>query len=120
MPKPEKDKYDDMRDEPLVKWIEKHNYGFFRRIYKLLLNRYYIDAFYCKVAEGVKRLSEVLYKRVELGSIDRLNYCIAEITVKFSQKYRKIQTGNLTWNMALIILGALMLILTLLFGGMLK
>lgn len=115
------DAYAQMAKDPLVQWIEKGNHRLFRKIYKFLLNRYYIDTFYCKVAKGAKTLSEVLHKRVELGILDRSTYLIAKGTTKFSQKFRKIQTGVLRWNMVLALVGGgvLMLVLALHFGEIL-
>ena len=57
-------------------------------------------------------------KRVEVGVFDMFNYLVAEYIEKFYQAFRKMQTGVLSWNMILVMLGAtLLLVLMLLSGG---
>ena len=98
-----------------VKLIEEH--PFLRKIHKFLWNGCYIDAFYHKIADGTKELCRVVCKRVEVGVFDAFNYFVAECIEKFYQGFRKMQTGVLSWNMILVMLGAtLLLILMLLFG----
>ncbi|MCW3986255.1 MAG: proton-conducting transporter membrane subunit [Candidatus Bathyarchaeota archaeon] len=119
-------------------------YRFLKAAHKLLLNRFYINAFYYKVAYSTcflshkihnsleyridalnysvagffRRLSEVVYKYPELRGIDALNYLIANLFTSFSQRFRKIQTGVLSYNMILAFIGAtLLIVLLFLFGG---
>jgi len=99
-----------------AKLIEEHR--FLGKVYVFLWNGCYIDAFYHKVADGTKELSRVLCKRVEIGVFDAFNYFVAECIEKFYQAFRKMQTGVLSWNMILVMLGAtLLLILMFLSGG---
>ena len=57
-------------------------------------------------------------ERVEVGVFDMFNYLVAEFIEKLHQEFRKIQTGVLSWNMILVMLGAtLLLILMLLSEG---
>jgi len=125
-----------------VKLIERHR--FLGKIHGFLWNRFYIDALYYKVADffgrssklvykylecsidalnyGVagffRRLSSVLYKYPELRGIDALNYFLAHWVTLFARRFRKTQTGVLSYNMLTAFVGVIMLIaLLLLFGG---
>jgi len=90
---------------------------FLRRAHDFLRNRCYIDTLYSKVfADGTKALSTIMYKRLEL-SIDALNYFIAKQYTSFCQRFRKIQTGVLSYNMLMVPIGAaLLIVLLFLFG----
>ncbi len=82
-----------------------------RSIYTFLLNRWYINSLYFKVfVDGAIWLSGAVRKTVEWG-IDRFNYKVADTAVYVSSKFRKVQTGLLSWNMIYIMLGFLFLIL---------
>jgi len=97
-----------------VKLINEH--CFLRRVHGFLWKRCYIDAFYHKVAYGTIAFSNIVYKRLEL-SIDALNYFIANQYVSFCQRFRKIQTGVLSYNMLMVSIGAaLLIVLLFLFG----
>lgn len=99
-----------------VKLTEEH--PFLRKIHNFLWNGCYIDAFYHRIADGTKEFSGVLCKSVEIGVFDAFNYLVAECIEKFYQAFRKMQTGVLSWNMILVMVGAtLLLILMLLSGG---
>jgi hypothetical protein len=114
------DEYAEMaKVDPLVMWIEKGNHRILRAIYKFLLKRCYVNAFYYKTAEGVKKFARILYKHGELN-LDALNYRIAKTTVKFTHKFRKLQTGVHSWNIVMLFVGMTILIVALMIGGMLK
>lgn len=53
-------------------------------------------------------------KRVEVGVFDMFNYLAAECIEKFYQAFRKMQTGVLSWNMILVVLGATLLLIFML------
>jgi len=114
------DEYAEMtKVDPLVMWIEKGNHSFVRRLYKLLLNRYYIDAFYYKVASAFVKFSKLLKKHVE-DNIDLTHHHIGKHTHNFAEKVRKLQTGVLSWNMAFVLVGAVLVVLAVVLGGILK
>jgi len=97
-----------------VKLINEH--CFLRRVHGFLWKRCYIDALYHKVAYGTIAFSNIVHKRLEL-SIDALNYFIANQYVSFCQRFRKIQTGVLSYNMLMVSIGAaLLIVLLFLFG----
>ena len=99
-----------------VESTEEHS--FFKKIHKFLLNGCYIDALYYNIADGTKALFKVVFKHMELGVFDAFNYLIAKCIVKSCQAFRKIQTGALSWNMVLVMLGVILLwLLLFLFGG---
>ncbi len=59
-----------------------------------------------------------MYENMELRGIDAFNYFVAGLYVSFAQRFRKIQTGVLPYNMLLAFIGAaLLIVLLLLFGG---
>jgi len=94
-----------------VKLVEEHR--FLQKAHDFLWNRCYIDTLYRKVfADGTMAFSNIVYKRLEL-SIDALNYFIANQYVSFCQRFRKIQTGVLSYNMLMVLIGAALLIVLL-------
>lgn len=77
-----------------------------------------LDGFHYAVASFFRRLSEVMYKYPELRGIDALNYFIANLTISFSQHFRKTHTGVLSYNMLAVLIGIILLVIILfLFGG---
>jgi NADH-quinone oxidoreductase subunit L len=98
-----------------VKLVEEHR--FLQKAHDFLWNRCYIDTLYRKVfADGTMAFSNIVYKRLEL-SIDALNYFIANQYTSFCQRFRKIQTGVLSYNMLMVLIGAaLLIVLLFLFG----
>jgi NADH:ubiquinone oxidoreductase subunit 5 (subunit L)/multisubunit Na+/H+ antiporter MnhA subunit len=114
------DEYAEMaRADPLVMWIEKGNHSFVRRLYRLLLNRHYIDTFYYKVASAFVKFSKLLEKHVE-DNVDLAHRHIGKHTHNFAEKVRKLQTGVLSWNMVLVLVGAVLVVLPLVLEGILK
>jgi NADH:ubiquinone oxidoreductase subunit 5 (subunit L)/multisubunit Na+/H+ antiporter MnhA subunit len=123
-----------------VKLINEH--CFLRRVHGFLWKRCYIDALYRKVADGTRTFSNIAYKRLEFNvdalnytvasffrksaklaythlelSIDALNYFLANQYVSFCQRFRKIQTGVLSYNVLMVSIGAaLLIVLLFLFG----
>lgn len=66
----------------------------------------------------VVSISRSLYENVELKVLDAFNYCVANLTIAFCQRFRKTHTGVLSYNMLAVIIGIiLLLILLFLFGG---
>ena len=128
-------------------------YRFLRISHKFLRNRFYIDAFYYKVAsstwffsqkihkyvetEGITKpqimgfrkfldtaysgmalLSQWAYPRLELGGLEALNRVLAKTVTSLSGKFRKTQSGVLSYNILAVSIGiVLLVILLLLFGG---
>ncbi len=87
-------------------------------LHRFLYNRWYYNRalYFIFVRTGIE-FSEGMYKHVEAGGIDRFNYAVAEGFQDLSKAFRKLQTGVHSWNMILLLIGALALILLLLFGG---
>lgn len=62
--------------------------------------------------------SQWMYPSVELGGFERLNQVLLEGVTKMSQKIRAVQTGVLSVNMLVMLIGAVVLAVSLmLFGG---
>ncbi len=79
-------------------------------LYTFLWNRWYINSFYYKVfVYGVIGLSRLIFRTLEY-EIDQFNYFIADVGKWFSNVFRRIQTGVLSWNMILILLGFLFIV----------
>jgi len=123
-----------------VKLTKEHH--FLGKVHDFLWNRCYIDTLYHKVAEGTTAFSNIVHKRLELSidalnytvanffrkssnityecielRIDALNYFIANQYTSFCQRFRKIQTGLLSYNMLMVSIGAaLLIVLLFLFG----
>ncbi len=95
--------------------VEK--YGL-RSLYNFLWNRWYINPTYYKVfVYSIIGFSRAAFKNFEIKVIDGFNYALARGTVAFSNGFRRIQTGVLSYNMLGIAIGLLMLAaLVLLFG----
>jgi NADH-quinone oxidoreductase subunit L len=121
---------------------EEHR--FLEKVYGFLWKRCYIDELYCKVANGTKAFSNIVYKRLELSidslnygvagfsrrlsglmykypelrGIDALNYLLTHFVTLFARRFRKTHTGVLSYNMLIAFVGVIILIvLLLLFGG---
>jgi NADH-quinone oxidoreductase subunit L len=86
--------------------------GIGAQLHRLLVNRYYIDAFYYRVfVNGLDRLGAALLKFVELKVIDGFNYALSKATVAFVQFFRNIQTGESNINISGLIIGLAILLL---------
>ncbi|MFX1319122.1 MAG: NADH-quinone oxidoreductase subunit L, partial [Promethearchaeota archaeon] len=89
--------------------------GFLGKIYTFLYNRWYWNALMYKVfVDGGLWLTRGLFNKVEIKGIDRANYAIADGSVGLSRWWRRIQTGVHSWNMILLLIGALVLLILLL------
>ena len=107
------DEYAEMaKVDPLVMWIEKGNHRLPRAIHKFLLNRCFVNAFYYKIAAGVKKSARILYEHGEFN-LEGLNYRVAKTTVNFTHKFRKLQTGVHSWNIVMLLVGMTILIVAL-------
>ncbi len=95
--------------------------GFGYMLHKILVNRYYIDAFYYRIVDGFVSFSNVLRRRAEDGGIDRFNYLVADGVKGAVNILRNIQTGSSNINIGGLLIGLAILILiflTLLYGGL--
>ena len=95
--------------------------GALQPIHKLLVNRYYINAAYYKLVDGIDMLSTYLRKYVEDGGIDRFNYLLADGVKGFVNIFRNVQTGSSNINISGFMLGLAVIILiflAILYGGM--
>jgi len=107
-------------------------------IYKFLRNRWYInEAYYRVFVRGTVRAGSGLYKYAETKGIDRLNYALAEAAKRisnwlyrypemkglegfnrgvaktfsaFGKRFRKLQTGVLSYNMIGVLLGMIAIV----------
>lgn len=98
--------------------------GLLRGLYNFLYNRwYYNKAMYKIFVDGGLRFSNGMFKYAEAGGIDKLNYVIAGGAQDLSRSFRRIQTGVHSWNMILLLIGAIVLLFLLVFfyfiGGVL-
>jgi len=67
---------------------------------------------------GMALLSQVAYPRLELGGLEAFNRLLAKAVASLSRKFRKIQSGVLSYNILAVFVGIILLaILLLLFGG---
>ncbi|MFW9934305.1 MAG: hypothetical protein ACFFDU_02070, partial [Candidatus Thorarchaeota archaeon] len=83
-------------------------------LYKFLYKRWYWNAFLYKVfIDGGLAFARGLFDKVELKGIEGANYLIADGSMGLSRRWRRIQTGVHSWNMILLLIGALVLILLL-------
>ena len=87
-------------------------------LHRFFYNRWYYNRalYFIFIRSGVE-IAEGMFKYVEEGGIDRFNYAVADGFQDLSRAFRKLQTGVHSWNMILLVIGALALILLLLFGG---
>ncbi len=95
--------------------------GALQPIHKLLVNRYYINAAYYKIVDGVDALSRYLRRYLEDGGIDRFNYLVADGVKAVVNVFRNIQTGSSNINISEFMLGLAVIILiflAILYGGM--
>jgi hypothetical protein len=61
-------------------------------------------------------LSNYLHEHVELGGFDRFQYIVADVITQISSRVRKIQTGMLSHNMLMFLLGISLLMFLLFLG----
>ncbi|GBC68955.1 NADH-quinone oxidoreductase subunit L [archaeon HR01] len=81
-------------------------------LHKLLVNRYYIDAFYYRVfVDGLDRLSSLTHRFLELKVIDGFNYALTRATAYIVQGFRNIQTGESNINISGLVIGLIILLL---------
>lgn len=95
--------------------------GFRYMLHKILVNRYYVDAFYYKLVDGFVWFSSILRRSLEDGGIDRFNYLVADSVKNAVNILRSIQTGSSNINVGGLLLGITILIiifLTCLYGGL--
>ncbi|MHA2406509.1 MAG: NADH-quinone oxidoreductase subunit 5 family protein [Candidatus Hermodarchaeia archaeon] len=89
--------------------------GVFGGVYKFFYKRWYWNALMYKVfVDGTLWFTRGLFNNVEVKGIDGANYAIADGSVSLSRWWRRIQTGVHSWNMILLLIGALTLIILLL------
>jgi len=92
--------------------------GYLEALRKLLLRRYYINAFYYKViAEPSRKLANALLSGFEIPVIDGFNYALSLAARKVSNAVRKVHTGVLNHYVIGIVLGALIILAWILLGG---
>jgi len=92
--------------------------GYLEALRKLLLRRYYINAFYYKViAEPSRKLANALLSGFEIPVIDGFNYALSLAARKVSNAVRKVHTGVLNHYAIGIVLGALIILAWILLGG---
>jgi NADH:ubiquinone oxidoreductase subunit 5 (subunit L)/multisubunit Na+/H+ antiporter MnhA subunit len=89
-------------------------------IYQSIELRYFENLNH-KTAEIVTKLSSWVYSAVELAGFEGVNQRLAENTTKLSKKLRETQTGVLSYNMLIMLIGIFMIVvLFVIFGGYLE
>lgn len=89
----------------------------FRIIYKLLLNKYYVDEIYDALfVNPIKKISVQLWKRVDAGMIDGSVNGIARLIGRFSNILRLLQTGYVRNYAFYIVLGCIFIIVFAVLG----
>ncbi len=84
-------------------------------LYKFLDHRWYWNALMYKIfVDGGIAFARGMYNKIEMKGIDGANYAIANGSVGLSRWWRRIQTGVHSWNMILLLIGALVLLILLL------
>jgi len=63
-----------------------------------------------------RSLFNSLYEHVELGGFDRFQYILADVVTQISSRVRKMQTGVLSHNMLMFLLGMSLLMFLLFLG----
>jgi len=82
-----------------------------RPIERIISEGYYFDKVYSRVfVEGLFKSCFKIFKRIEVGRIDRFNYVLADSALSAYKGIRRIQTGILSYNMLLTLLGFLILL----------
>lgn len=88
--------------------------GFLGKIYTFLYNRWYWNAAMYKIfVDGGLWFTRGMFNIIEAKGIDRFNYVVADGAQGLSRWWRRIQTGIHSWNMILLLIGALAFILLL-------
>ena len=89
----------------------------FRLIYKLLLNKYYVDEIYDVLfVKPTKIISIQLWKRVDSLMIDGSVNGIARLVGWFSNVFRLLQTGYIRNYAFYIVAGCIFIIVLTVFG----
>ena len=76
-----------------------------------------INEFFNLAISWIISLSRKTYSSIELGGFEKFNQKVAENVTKFSERLRLTQTGVLSHNMLLMLLGMVMLLVLLLIFG---
>ncbi len=94
------------------KEIAERTAGNFPKIYKLLFNKYFVDEFYdAAVVTPIAKSSEkLLWKRLDIGTIDGLINFTAKATEYASQFFRRVQTG-IVQSYAIVFVAGILFIL---------
>ena len=94
----------------------------FGRIYRLLDNKYYLDAIYFNVfAEGGRKLGTFFWKTIDIAIIDNgLVNGAAALVGAIAGRIRKIQTGFIYTYAAFMVFGVLALLLIFFWGLFVK
>ncbi|RLE51785.1 MAG: NADH-quinone oxidoreductase subunit L [Candidatus Methanomethylicota archaeon] len=96
-------------------FVEKHG---LKPIYNFLWNRWYINPTYYKVlVYSLIDFSRSLYKNFEVKVVDGANYAFARVVAAFSNAFRRIQTGILSYNMIGMAIGLLLVAWLLIWLG---
>jgi NADH-quinone oxidoreductase subunit L len=79
----------------------------FRAIYRILLNKYYVDEIYdATIVQPVRIVSEdALWKRIDVGLIDGAVNGVGEAVGGMSDLLRRLQNGSVRMYAASLFLG---------------
>lgn len=94
-------------------WHPHHEIGALEAIEGFTVFLAGVALYVTDVHKFVLSVSQTMYERVELKSLNAFNYFVAGLYVSFAQRFRKIQTGVLSYNMLMVLIGAALLIVLL-------
>ncbi len=76
------------------------------RVKNVLSRKYFLDDFYDKTVSGqVIQFSQNLFRKVDVGIIDKITYKLSDFVMHISSTVRNVQNGNLQWYVLYVVLG---------------
>ncbi len=92
--------------------------GITSSLYNIASNGFYFDRFYLWLIGGLLATGRTVYHKFDIGATDKFCYeTVAGGTKNLGQKFRHAQTGDLNYNMVGIAIGAILVTILILIGG---
>jgi len=83
-------------------------------LYQFLHKRWYWNGLMYKIfVSGTLWFSRGMFNNIEAKGIDQFNYAVADGATGLSRWWRRIQTGVHSWNMILLLIGAIVFVVLL-------